>query len=179
MKVFQTINKETSQKSTKHSSLLARCTAPFASKQRNQLEHDIRLDEPYRSFYSGDTVKGAVYLNVAKPQRITHLVLRLHGFVKVIHRPKPAGESISYDEALMALEKGRGRRGIEYFGDGFARLFEEETVLCGEGRVLGPYEFRFEMVLPARGLPSAIDVSSIAKPHLQVHYEVVLTKDAP
>ena len=179
MKVSRTINKETSQKSTKHPSLLARCTAPFASKQRNQVEHDIRLDEPFRQYCSGDTVTGAVYMNVAKAQRITHLVLRLHGFVKVANRPKPAGESISYDEALMALEKGRGRRGIEYFGNGFARLFEEETVLCGEGRVLGPYEFRFEMVLPARGLPSAIDVSSTAKPLLQVHYDVVLTTDAP
>ena len=178
MKVSQTINRESSQKSTNHPSLLARCTAPFASKQRNQVEHDIRLDEPFRHYYSGDTIKGAVFMNVAKAQRITHLVLRLHGFVKVANRPKPAGESISYDEALMALEKGRGRRGIEYFGNGFARLFEEETVLCGEGRVLGPYEFRFEMVLPARGLPSAIDVSSIAKPHLQAHYEVILTTDA-
>ena len=178
MNVSQNSNRETSQKSPKVPSLLARCTAPFASKQRNQLEHDIRLDEPFRQYYPGDTVKGAVYMNVAKAQRITHLVLRLHGFVKVANRPKPAGESISYDEALMALEKGRGRRGIEYFGNGFARLFEEETVLCGEGRVLGPYEFRFEMVFPARGLPSAIDVSSTAKPHLQVHYEVILTTGA-
>ena len=118
-------------------------------------------------------------MNVAKAQRITHLVLRLHGFVKVANRPRPPGESISYDEALMALEKGRGRRGIEYFGNGFARLFEEETVLCGEGRVLGQYEFRFEMVLPARGLPSAIDVSFTAKQHSQVHCEVILTTDAP
>ena len=157
----------TSQKRTKHLSLLARCTAPFAAKQRNSVEQEIRLDEPFRQYTSGDTIKGAVHMNVAKPQRITHLVIRLHGFVKVTNRPKLPGESISYDEALMALGKGRGRRGIEYFGNGFARLFEDEIVLCGVGLVFGQYEFRFEMVLPAKGMPSGIDVGNNAVPCLQ------------
>ncbi|KAF6235768.1 hypothetical protein HO173_005963 [Letharia columbiana] len=157
MKASQNIKRETSQKRTKHASLLAKCTAPFHSKQRNPLEQDIRLDEPFRQYSSGDAVKGAVHMNVAKSQRITHLVIRLHGFVKVSNRAKLPGESISYDEALMALEKGRGRRGIEYFGNGFARLFEKEIVLCGEGRVLGQYEFRFEILLPSKGMPSGID----------------------
>lgn len=164
MKASQNIKSETSQKRTKQSSLLARCTAPFASKQRNPLEQDIRLDEPFRQFTSGDTVKGAVHMNIAKPQRITHLVIRLHGFVKVMNRSKLPGESISYDEALTALGKGRGRRGIEYFGNGFARLFEDEVVLCGEGRVLGQYEFRFEMILPSKCMPSGIDVSTNVLP---------------
>ena len=158
MKVPQNIKRESSQKHTRSPSILARCTAPFASKQRIPLEQDIQLDEPFRQYYSGDTVKGAVHLNVSKSQRITHLVIRLHGFVKVANRAKLPGESISYDEVLAALEKGKGRRGIEYFGNGFARLFEDETVLCGEGRVLGRYEFRFEMVLPSKGLPSGVDV---------------------
>lgn len=157
----------TSQKRTKHLSLLARFTAPFAAKQRNSVEQEIWLDEPFRQYTSGDTVKGAVHMNVAKPSRITHLVIRLHGFVKVMNRPKLPGESISYDEALMALRKGSGRRGIEYFGNGFARLFEDEVVLCGEGLVFGQYEFRFEMVLPTKGMPSAIDVGSNAIPRLQ------------
>ena len=160
MRASPTVKRGIRQKSTKYPSLLARCSAPFASKQRSSLEQDIRLDEPFRLYYPGDTVKGAVHLNVAKSQRITHLVIRLHGFVKVSNRAKLPGESISYEEALMALEKGRGRRGIEYFGNGFARLFEDETVLCGEGRVLGQYDFRFEMVLPVKGLPSAVDVST-------------------
>lgn len=168
MKASQTFRRGTSQNPTKHPSLLARCTAPFASKQRNALEQDIQLDEPFRQYYSGDTVKGAVHMNVTKSQRITHLVIRLHGFVKVANRAKLPGESISYDEALMALEKGRGRRGIEYFGNGFARLFEDETVLCGEGRVIGQYEFRFEMVLPSKGLPSGIDVSDNVLPNLHL-----------
>ena len=166
MKASSNSKKETDQKRTTHPSILARCTTPFASKQRNLFEQDIRLDEPFRQYYSGDTVKGAVHLNVAKSQRITHLVIRLHGFVKVANRAKLPGESISYDEALMALEKGRGRRGIEYFGNGFARLFEDETVLCGEGRVLGQYQFGFEMVLPEKGLPSGVDVSNKAMSRL-------------
>lgn len=168
MKASQNIKRETSQKRTKHASLLAKCTAPFHSKQRNPLEQDIRLDEPFRQYSSGDAVKGAVHMNVAKSQRITHLVIRLHGFVKVSNRAKLPGESISYDEALMALEKGRGRRGIEYFGNGFARLFEKEIVLCGEGRVVGQYEFRFEILLPSKGMPSGIDVSTNALPRLQI-----------
>lgn len=159
MKVSQNIKRDTRQTRTTNSSLLARCTAPFATKQRNLLEQDIRLDEPFRQYSSGDAVKGAVHMNVAKAQRITHLVIRLHGFVKVMNRAKLPGESISYDEALMASGKGRGRRGIEYFGNGFARLFEDEIVLCGEGRVMGQYEFRFEMVLPSKAMPSGIDVS--------------------
>ncbi len=48
---------------------------------------------------------------------------------------------------------------MEYFGNGYARLFDEEVVLCGEGRVLGEYQFRFGMVLPSKNLPSSIDVS--------------------
>ena len=168
MKASQNIKTEPSQKSEKHSSFLARWTTPFASKQRTPLEQDIRLDEPFRLYYSGETVKGVVHMNVAKSLRITHLVMRLHGFVKVANRAKLPGESISYDEATVALGKGRGRRGIEYFGDGFARLFEDEVVLCGEGRVLGQYEFGFEMVLPSKGLPSGVDVSTNILPHLQI-----------
>ena len=179
MKASQNTKRETSQKRTKQSSLLARCSAPFASKQRNPLEQDIRLDEPFRQYSSGDTIKGAIHMNVAKSQRITHLVIRLHGFVKVTNRAKLPGESISYDEALMALGKGRGRRGIEYFGNGFARLFEDEIVLCGEGRVLGQYEFRFEMVLPSKSMPSGIDVSTNAVPRLQLRNMSSLTCRRP
>ena len=52
----------------------------------------------------------------------------------------------------------RRRKGIEYFGNGFARLFEDEQILCGEGRVDSEYEFRFEFILPSKGIPSSIDV---------------------
>lgn len=150
---------QTNKKRINSSSIIAKCTAPFSSKQSNQVEQDIRLHDPFRQYCPGDIVKGAVHLSFAKPLRITHLVLRLHGFVKVISRAKLPGEEIKYDEKLFAVGRGKGRRGTEYFGDGFAQLFEEENVLCGEGRVLGQYEFRFEMVLPSRALPSSIDVS--------------------
>ena len=150
---------QTNKKRINSSSIIAKCTAPFLSKQSNHVEQDIRLQEPFKQYYPGDIVKGAVHLSFAKPLRITHLVLRLHGFVKVISRAKLPGEEIRYDEKFLAVGRGKGRRGTEYFGDGFAQLFEEENVLCGEGRVLGQYEFHFEMVLPSRGLPSSIDVS--------------------
>lgn len=148
------------QRLSKQSSLIAKCTAPFASKQRTLVEHEIRLDQPFRSYSTSERVRGAVYLNLLKPIRITHLVIRLHGFVKVINRTKLPGETISYDETVLTLAKGRGRRGIEYFGNGFARLFEDEVLLCGEGRVVGPYKFDFDIALPSRHTPSSIDVSA-------------------
>ena len=149
-----------SPKSSKRSAFVAKCSAPFLSKQRSPVEHEIHLDEPFRQYFPGDTVRGAVHLSFAKALRVTHLVVRLHGFVKVINNAKHPGETITYDEILLATKRGRARRGIEYFGDGFARLFEDEYVLCGEGRVAGPYEFRFEMGLPKKDVPSSIDVST-------------------
>lgn len=155
----QIINPDAVTKRSKTSSLIAKCTAPFATKQRNHVEQEIRLDEPFRQYTPGDIVKGAIHSTFGKPLRITHLVVRLHGFVKVFNRAKLPGEEISYDESRLALNNGGGRRGMEYFGNGFARLFDDEAVLCGEGRVLGQYEFRFEMALPSKSMPSSIDVS--------------------
>lgn len=149
------------KKQTRHSSLFTKCTAPFISKQHSHVEQEIRLDEPFRQYQPGNSVKGAIRLNVAKPVRITHLTLRLHGFVKVINRAKSPGEDIQYDEKLFAAGSGKGRRGIEYFGNGFAQLFDEEVVLCGEGCVSGKYEFRFELALPSKGMPSSINVSRV------------------
>jgi len=154
----QATNTSSVAKHSKRSSLIARCTAPFVAKQRSQVEQEIRLDEPFRQYAPGDSVKGAVHLTFAKPIRITHLVIRLHGFVKVFSRAKLPGEEILYDESLLSPDNGRGRRGTEYFGNGYARLFEDEEVLCGEGRVIGQYAFRFEVVLPSKNTPSSIDV---------------------
>lgn len=153
------------KKQTRHSSLYAKCTAPFISKQHSHVEQEIRLYEPFRQHSPGDTIKGSVRLNIAKSIRITHLTLRLHGFVKVINRAKLPGEDIQYNEKLFAAGRGKGRRGIEYFGNGFAQLFDEETVLCGEGCVSGEYEFGFEMALPSKGVPSSINVSLNALRH--------------
>lgn len=139
-------------------SLVARIAAPFSSKQRSPVEQEIHLDEPFRQYFSGDTVKGAVLLNTTKALRITHLVIRLHGFVKVVNNARLPGETIPYDENL--LTSMRRKKGIEYFGNGFARLFEDERVLCGDGRLSGRYEFRFELGLPSKNVPSSIDVST-------------------
>ena len=95
-------------------------------------------------------------LSTTKASRITHLVIRLHGFVKVVNNARLPGETIPYDENLLTSMKRR--KGIEYFGNGFARLFEDEHVLCGDGRLAGVYQFRFELDLPSKGIPSSIDV---------------------
>lgn len=163
----QAVNPDTESKRTKASSLIAKFTAPFAErKPRSHVEQEIKLDEPFRQYSPGDIIKGAVHLNIGKPLRITHLVVRLHGYVKVFNRARLPGEEFSYDESRLASSNGGGRRGMEYFGNGYARLFEEEAVLCGEGRVIGAYEFRFEMVLPSKGLPSSIDVRSDGCPSI-------------
>jgi len=145
-------------KAPKTSTFIAKVAAPFVSKQRNLLDQHIKLDEPFRHYFPGDSIKGTVHLNVTKALRATHLVIRLHGFVKVINSAKLPGESIAYDEALLTSSKGR--RGIEYFGNGFARLFEDENILCGDGRLYGRYEFCFELMLPPKNVPSSIDVST-------------------
>jgi hypothetical protein len=99
-----------------------------------------------------------VILTVVKPVRITHLVVCLHAYVKVFKNtvtPGEAGPEIGF------LGPGRGRRGSEYLGNGFATLFEDELVLCGEGRLKeGIYKFQFELELPPYNLPSSINVCS-------------------
>ena len=171
MKKAQTATTNAVTNVPKRSSIISKWAAPFAAKQRNPIDQDIRLDEPFRQYAPGDNIKGAVHVTVLKPLRITHLVLRLHGFVKVSNRAKVPGEKISYNESLSTSSSGSGRRGTEYFGNGFARIFEDEAILCGEGRLHGQYQFCFEMSLPSKGIPSSIDVSiqplrSLVKPVL-------------
>ena len=138
-------------------SIFSRLTAPFATRKRNLAEYYIKTKEPHRQYSPGDRVKGAVVVTVTKPIRITHLVLCLHGFVKVFNNAKLPGESILSREWLLG--GGTGKRGCEYFGNGFASLFENETTLCGEGRLeVGSFEFQFDLELPSKGLPSSISV---------------------
>ena len=130
----------------------------FASKQHPQVRQEVELDKPYSEFAPGDSITGRVILDAPKPIRATHLVARLHGFVKVIPHSRLPGEAIPYEEHL--LNSSKGRRGAEYFGNGFAKLFEDEQVLCGDGRLYGKYSFQFELILPERNIPSSIDVST-------------------
>lgn len=141
-------------------SLTNRLGAVFYSRSGHINEYYIELDEPTRHYGPGDIIKGTVILHVAKPLGITHIVLSLFGYVEVYKHHsahRPGTRNSASREA-----SGRGKRWVsEYYGDGFASLFEDEIVLCGEGR-LDPklYHFRFEAELPTNlNLPSSIDVS--------------------
>jgi hypothetical protein len=147
-------------------SLLSRLALPLRSRTRNLTDFHIRPDEPHRRYSPGDLVKGAVVLTVVKPIRVTHLTVSLHGFVRVFKKENEANESLPADGGLAASRDGRKS---QYFGNGHASLFQEETTLCGEGRLdPGIYEFNFEMDFPGKGLPTSIDVRRLVTP-LETH----------
>lgn len=98
-------------------------------------------------------------MKVDKAVNITHLVVCLHGFVKVFNNARLPGQNVPRDGAPLGTGTGSSKKGAEYFGNGFASLFEDEVVLCGQGRLLpSAYQFKFELELPLEGLPSSIDV---------------------
>lgn len=137
--------------------MFSRFTSPFASSSRNVAEFSIHSDDEHKKYSPGDVVTGHVKLRVAKPVRITHMVVCLHGFVQVFKTPGSPGESFRANSAYLGT--GRGKKSGEYFGNGFASLFEDEVVLCGDGRLgEGEYQFEFELEFPQRNLPSSIDV---------------------
>ncbi|KAL2870405.1 pH response protein PalF [Aspergillus lucknowensis] len=135
-------------------SLLSKFRSQLGQRNRGITDFYIDPDDPWRSYFPGDLIKGTVVLTVVRPVRITHLVISLHGIVKVFKNNVPAGET---PPDVGSLGPGRGRRGAEYLGNGVATLFEDEVVLCGEGRLKeGIYKFRFEMSFPPHALPSSI-----------------------
>ncbi|KAK7536738.1 hypothetical protein IWX49DRAFT_593719 [Phyllosticta citricarpa] len=137
-------------------SLLSRIKSPFASKARYIAEYYIKPDDPHRQYSPGDVVKGSVFLKVLKAIRVTHIVVSLHGYVQVYKNSNAAGEG--YRAHYSSVASGKGSRLGGYFGNGFATLFEDEVVLCGEGRLgEGTYQFNFELEFPSKGLPSSID----------------------
>jgi hypothetical protein len=137
-------------------SLLSRLTSPLKSRTRNLTDFHIRADEPHRQYSPGDLVTGAVVLTIVKPVRITHITVRLHGTVRVFKNPSDANEPVVVDAELAAA--GDPRK-TQYFGNGYASLFNDEVTLCGEGRLeAGIYEFKFELEFPRKGLPTSIDV---------------------
>ncbi|KAI9695765.1 MAG: ph-response sensor protein [Bogoriella megaspora] len=133
-------------------SFVSRLASPFASKTRHFTDFVVEPDDPHKTYSPGDTVTGAVRVKVLKAFRVTHITLCLHGFVQVFRHSNRSSD------AYQLPHTGRGQRGGEYFGNGYASLFEDEIVLCGEGR-LGEaiYKFNFEMDFPKNGLPSSID----------------------
>jgi hypothetical protein len=102
-------------------------------------------------------ISGSVILKVTKPLRITHLVVSLHGYAQVFKNPNTPGDA--YKNYSNTVGSGKGKKAGSYFGNGFVSLFEDEVVLCGEGRLSeGVYHFNFELEFPTKGLPSSIDV---------------------
>ena len=141
---------------------LARLSSAFSTKPRNLSGFNIALDEPHRRYAPGDAVNGHLDVTVHKVTRLTHIVLSLLGYVKVYKHPVLLGQGVPAD--VVAPSTGRGRRGTEYHGNGQALLFEEETIICGDGRVTqGRYAFKFSIRFPSRDLPSSLDVCSVSQ----------------
>ncbi|KAF1832909.1 hypothetical protein BDW02DRAFT_501983 [Decorospora gaudefroyi] len=137
-------------------SFLSRLKSPLSSKSRNYTEFYIQSDDPHRHYAPGDIISGTVIIKVVKPLRITHLVVSLHGYAQVFKNPNSPGDA--YKHYCSTLGSGKGKKTGSYFGNGFVSLFEDEVVLCGEGRLSeGVYHFNFELEFPAKGLPSSID----------------------
>ena len=148
-------------------SLFARLASPFSSRTRTLAEFYVKPDEPHRQYHPGDRVKGSVNLAVLRLTRITHLVVRLHGFIRVSKNGNQTVEGIG-----DGLGAGRSKRSGESLADGYMPLFDDEVVLCGEGKLdPGVYNFKFILEFPNGGLPSSIDVSA----HIPDQYHSHLT----
>ena len=139
--------------------LLSRITSPFTSKSRNVTDYYIHVDDPHKQYSPGDEVNGALHLTIAKPIRVTHIVVCLHGFVQVYKNPgAPPADGYRTNSAHIGTGRGGSKSG-EYFGNGFASLFEDEVVVCGDGRLgEGVYQFNFNLEFPDKDLPSSISV---------------------
>ncbi|KAK4898868.1 ph-response sensor protein [Elasticomyces elasticus] len=136
--------------------LISRLASPFTSKSRAIADFSIDVEDPHKQYSPGDVVKGSVRLRVTKPTRVTHIVVSLHGFVQVYKNPGSPGEGFRANAGYLGT--GGGKKSGEYFGNGFASLFEDEVVLCGDGRLAdGSYQFNFELQFPDTDLPSSID----------------------
>ncbi|KAF7958617.1 hypothetical protein EAE96_002157 [Botrytis aclada] len=135
-------------------SLFSRLTAPLKSRTRNLADFHIEPLEPHRRYAPGDLVRGAVVLTVVKPVRITHLTVCLHGFIHVYKNANGANEPLP-DTVMYA--SGNPMKS-QYFGNGYCSLFQDEVILCGEGRLdAGVYRFNFELEFPTKGIPTSVD----------------------
>lgn len=155
---LETLFSNPAPSSSRRSALLSRLNLPLANRNRHVSEFYVEPDDPWKPFYPGETVKGCVVLTIAKSLPITHLVVCLHGHARVYKNQVAPGDS----SASGFLGPGRGTRGVEYLGNGFTSLFENEVVLCGEGLLRkGIYKFKFELGFPPTSLPSSIEVSKL------------------
>jgi hypothetical protein len=139
--------------------LISRIAAPFSPRPRYITDLIIDTADPHRTYAPGDSVRGDVSFTAHKAIKITHLVVQLHGFVKIYKNATPPGEGIPAEASAMNsfqnFRAGRSR------AIGCAKIFEEEQVLCGQG-TLGPgrYQVPFNVRFPAAPLPSSLDVSN-------------------
>ncbi|KAI0200339.1 hypothetical protein F4808DRAFT_167421 [Astrocystis sublimbata] len=135
-------------------SFFSRLTAPIRSRSRNLADFHIRLKEPHRNYSAGDHVHGFVVLSVVKPVRVTHLTVTLHGYVRAFKNASAAAQLAAVNPAITS----HGGRNGRYHGNGHASLFQDEVVLCGEGRLeASRWEFEFDLQFPDLELPSSID----------------------
>ncbi|OQO09086.1 hypothetical protein B0A48_05977 [Cryoendolithus antarcticus] len=136
--------------------ILNRITSPFSNKARAIAEFTIEPKHPHKQYLPGDLVEGSVCLRVGRPVRVTHIVVALRGYAQVYKNPGSPGEAHHGNTASTGTTGGK--KSGEYFGNGFATLFEDEIVLCGDGRLAeGTYQFDYELEFPDSDLPSSID----------------------
>lgn len=139
-------------------SFFSRFALPIRSRStRNVVDFFIKPAEPHRKYNAGNQVRGAVVLAVVKPTRITHLTVALRGFVRVYKSPNAANEVLTTPDVASD-----GVSHFRFLGNGYASLFQDEQVLCADGKLdAGRYEFNFELEFPdpENGLPSSIEVS--------------------
>lgn len=142
-------------------SFFSRFALPIRSRNtRNLIDFHIRPSEPHRKYNAGDSVKGAVILTVVKPVRLTHLTVALRGFVRVYKNPNAANEPVN----PPGIDSD-GLSQFKFLGNGYASLFQDEQVLCADGRLeSGKYEFNFDLLFPGSDLPSSIEVSPLVLP---------------
>ncbi|KAH8675323.1 hypothetical protein BX600DRAFT_431910 [Xylariales sp. PMI_506] len=141
--------------SSSKKSIFSLLSLPLRSRARNRnlAEFYVQVDEPHRQYYAGDHVTGSVILSVIKPVRLTHLTVCLHGYVQVF---KSAAQVRPLNPAVDLSD--RGSKNFKYLGNGHAQLFQDEQVLCGEGRLdARRWQFKFDLIFPEKGLPSSID----------------------
>lgn len=128
------------------------------ARNRNLAEFYVKPDDPHRQYSAGDHVTGSVFLTSTKPIRVTHLTVCLHGYVRVFKNAAQVNASNA------AVVPSGGSNSFRYFGNGHAQLFQDEQVLCGEGRLEAQrYQFKFDLLFPSEGLPSSIDVGTRAR----------------
>ncbi|KAG9824605.1 hypothetical protein KCU63_g16504, partial [Aureobasidium melanogenum] len=140
--------------------ILSRFASPlFSQKGRSIADFHIKAQDPHKQYSPGESVKGCVVVKVVKPVRVTHVSVCLHGFVQVYRTPGATTDQLRGNTNRIGRAQGRGKKSGEYFGNGFASLFEDESVLCGDGRLdEGVYRFDFEVHFPDdMDLPSSID----------------------